>query len=159
MPKHVSEFLNNIVDKQESWKIKLLQNWSKVIGGLKDRVVIEKIDRNLLILRVCHPAWAQELFLISDVLKQRVNSVLGKEQIKEIRFISATIKKGGAKNQNVKDFSNSDDNRFDNVFLTPSEKKSLSKITDDELKESLEKFYLCCKKGRKKDGNFHKGVK
>jgi hypothetical protein len=159
VPKHISEFLSNVVLKQENWKIKLLQNWSDVIGGLKDRVIIEKVDKNLLVLRVCHPAFAQELFLISDLLKQRVNSVLGKDQIKEIRFITATIKKSNIKKQNIKDFENNDNNGLDNVFLTPSEKKSLSKITDNELREYLEKFYLCCKKGRKRDGKVHKGVK
>jgi hypothetical protein len=155
--KHISELLHNFVGKQDNWKTILLQNWDQVIGSLKDKVTIEKIDRNLLVLRVCHPAWAQELFLLSDVLKQKINSLFDKEHIKEIRFISASFKKNSpVKSKNGNDFYNNANTKFDTVCLTPAEKKSLSNITDHELKESLEKFYIRCKRGREKNGKVSK---
>jgi hypothetical protein len=155
--RHISELLHNFVGKQDNWKTVLLQNWEKVIGSLKDKVSIEKIDRNLLVLKVCHPAWAQELFLLSDVLKQKINSLFDKEHIKEIRFISSSFKKNGnGKSRNANDFYNNVNTKFDTVCLTPAEKKSLSKVTDQELKESLEKFYIRCKRGRNSDGKISK---
>ena len=148
MAKHISEFLNSFISKENAWKIKLLKDWDKIIGDLKDKVAIEKIERDLLVLRVSHPAWAQELFLLSDVLKKKINSLFDKNYIRQIRFKSAALKKRKNKKNRIKNsFKSPPSNSLKDVYLTPNEKKSLSKIMDNELAEWLEKFYLCCKRG------------
>ncbi len=147
MVKHISEFLNNFVSPEDRWKIKLLQNWDKIIGEFKDKVDIEKIDRNLLVLRVCHSAWAQELFLLSHMLKKKINDFLGKNYIKHIRFKSGGIKKT-KKVHTKKSYKKPTCIDSKDIYLTLTEKKGLSKVTDKELREHLEKFYLCCKRGR-----------
>jgi len=148
--KRIGELLHNFVQKDNNWKIKLFENWDFLVGPLKDKVSIEKIDRNLLILGVSHPAWAQELFMLSDMLRQKINSFLGKEYIKTIRF--RFIEKNRDSN-NFDDKTKQDDKLDDKetlkkLYLTERERKNLSKVTDPELKDWLEKFCLCCKRGR-----------
>ena len=150
MAKRIGELLYNFVQKDNDWKIKLFKNWDFLVGPLKDKVSIEKIDQNLLILGVTHPAWAQELFLLSDMLKQKINSFLGKEYIKAIRFRFVEKKE---KSSNFDDKTKHDNDlkekeTLKNLCLTERERKNLSKITDLELKDWLEKFCLCCKRGR-----------
>lgn len=151
MVKHVSEFLSKLVSEDNSWKVKLLSNWSEIIGNLSDKVSIEKIERDLLVLNVSNPAWAQELFMLSHVLKKKINDFLGNKYINQIRF--KTIRRNYKNNKNFftqKEFNDYSRGELKDIFLTPEEKKELSKILDDELKEHMENFYLCCKRGRSK---------
>ncbi|MBD3272748.1 DUF721 domain-containing protein [Candidatus Dependentiae bacterium] len=144
--KHISELLNNFVPKKDEWKIKLFNNWDKVIGDLKDKVTIIEIKNKLLVLGVTHPAWAQELFMLSDILKNKINSLFGKEKIKYIRF--KTLKKKETKFKNLRRNKFYEDNQTNiNKTLNKKEYLSLTKIQDQELKENLKNFYFRCKKG------------
>ena len=151
MIKHVSELLNKFISQENSWKIKLLNNWDTIVGDLKNKVSIEKIDRNLLVLNVANPAWAQELFMLSHLLKKQINDFLGDKYIKQLRF--KTIRRHPKKRKKTA-YNNylqkQESINLNDICLTPTEQKELSKIVDKELQESLERFYLCCKRGRSK---------
>ena len=147
MFKPISALLNSFTPKQDQWKVKLFNNWDKVLGDLKDKVVILKAERHMLILGVTHPAWAQELFMLSDVLKSRINSLFENEQIKFIRF--QTIKKSHVvlndfKPNNLK----KDRPQVKKVYtLNAKEYQRLSSIKDPELKTILKDFCFKCKEG------------
>lgn len=159
MIKHISELLTSFVYPKDEWKIKLFDNWDKVVGDLKDKVTIIKIENKLLVLGVTHPAWAQELFMLSDVLKNRINSLFGKEHIKYIRFRTLKRKKYVYKklkeeklDLTKKIFSKTNFNKASfnkNLSLTKNEYLSLTKIKDQELKENLKSFCFRCKKDNK----------
>ncbi|MFH1644699.1 MAG: DUF721 domain-containing protein [bacterium] len=87
MVKQINQFLNSIFPKQHSWKITIFQNWNSIIGDdLKNKVIIERIENDLLIIGVNHPALAQELFLNSENLRTKINNLFEKEKIKKIQF-------------------------------------------------------------------------
>ena len=67
MIKPLAHFLHDFVDQKHQWKIKLFENWKTIVGKFEDKVTIIRIENNLLVLGVCHPAWAQELFMLSDM--------------------------------------------------------------------------------------------
>lgn len=145
MFKHISELLNSFVLPQDQWKIKLFNNWDKVLGSLAEKVVILKAEKHMLVLGVTHPAWAHEMFMLSDVLKEKINLLLGKEQIKYIRF--QIIKKQYNKNISDKNINILDNKINKNFSLNKQEYASLTKIKDLELKEVLKEFYFKSKKG------------
>ncbi len=147
MFKHISELLNNFVPKQDEWKVKLFNNWDKVLGSLSDKVVILKVERNFLLLGVTHPAWAHEMYMLSDVLREKINSLFEYERIKYIKF--QVIKK---QTSNLKDtaklYLNSKHNNTEpkKISLNSVEYSNLGKIKDDELKSLLKDFYFKSKK-------------
>ncbi|KKP23780.1 MAG: hypothetical protein SZ59_C0003G0004 [candidate division TM6 bacterium GW2011_GWF2_28_16] len=150
MFKHISELLNSFVLPQDQWKIKLFNNWDKVLGSLADKVVILKAERHMLILGVTHPAWAHEMFMLSDVLREKINLLLGKEQIKYIRFqvIKKPVKEqNNINNINLSENLNNKINKNKNFSLNRQEYASLTQIKDLELKEVLKEFYFKSKKG------------
>jgi hypothetical protein len=86
MTKQVKNIIKDLIPSQHQWKFELFKQWDNIIGHLKKRVAIEKIDDDTLYLRVCHPAWANELSLLTPLLKEKINACLDKPRIKNIRF-------------------------------------------------------------------------
>lgn len=142
MPRNISKILADIFPKKEQWKIKLFQKWGTIIGKLKNKVRIEKISPNLIVLGVTHPAWAQELHLLSDVLKQRINKALGGERIKKIRFKVVNMKKSSSSNKKINEVQKTTLNEK-NLF-SKKEEKTLKKIKNKDLRLVLEQYYKRC---------------
>ena len=53
-------------------------NWIKIIGSLAPKVFIYKIYNDTIVLGVCDSSWMQELYMISHVLKQKLNALFDK---------------------------------------------------------------------------------
>lgn len=142
MPKRIGTFLTTIIPDEHIWKIKLFGYWETIIGNLKEKVRIEKITNNSLTLGVCHPAWAQELFLLSPMLKEKINSYLKENRIKNIQFKTVTftsvppkIRTKQTQMHNQKEYC-----------LSITEHSHLQTIQNTELATALEQFYIRCKK-------------
>ena len=142
MAEQLANFLNDLVSPAHVWKVKLFENWGAIIGNLRDKARIERIENKLLVIGVIHPAWAQELFLLSDIIKNRINSFLGKEYIKDIRFKTVVFKN---KNDKPKKAFTNKHKVFRRTCLTQFESRTLSSIKDEELKKSLKEFCFRCK--------------
>ena len=145
--KHISQLLNNFVPTNDEWKVKLFNNWDKVLGNLSEKVFILKVERNFLLLGVTHPALAHEMFMLSDVLKNKINSLFDRERIKHIRF--QVVKKqqnlfAQQVNQDLEKIC--DQPVIKKISLNRVEYSSLSKVKDNELKGLLKDFYLKSKK-------------
>lgn len=154
MATQIKQFLKDIIPQEHSWKIILLKNWSSIIGEFSGKVIIEKIQNDVLFLGVSHPVYAQELFLMTDDLKKKVNSILKEERINKIQFRFINFDKI-IKNRNSNNYCCSNNKKqpcqpvFKNMeiaTLTQSEFEQLKSISDEALRESLHKFYLRCKK-------------
>ena len=146
MVKRISEVITGFVYQNSAWKTRLFNNWDNIIGPLKDRVRIEKIDRNVLILGVVHPAWAQELHFMSDLLKSKINALFDEDYIHTIRFRVITREKIKRNNFDKENQEIIDKENLKNFCLNKKEYKSLSKVKDFDLKCCLKSFYLNCKR-------------
>ena len=147
MPKLVGRILVNIIPEQHLWKIKLFNQWDKIVGNMKGRVRIEKLTENSLTIGVCHATWAQELFFLSPMIKKKINNILKEEKIKNIRFKTVNFnQKKGPSAKSVK----SKNKRYVEHCLTISEHGTLKSIGNDELAEALEQFYVRCKRTKVK---------
>lgn len=116
------------------------------MGPLKDKVTIAQINNETLLLKVIHPAWAQELHLLSSMLKQKINTCLGANRIQTIRFVTSDIKtiKPNLRQRYLVEHRRKTYTE-NNATLNSKEAATISNIQDAGLKEALELFFRRCK--------------
>src|SRR6266404_8990222 len=90
---YLKEILQSIINPEKNWKTDLLYRWNEIVGPLHNKVRIEKIYDDTLILGVFHSCWMQELYLLSPLLIKTINKKLDQPYIKEIRFKHIGVKK------------------------------------------------------------------
>ena len=127
------------MNTEHSWKIDLLQNWPDIIGSLKTKVNLEKIQDSTLVLSVTDACLLQELYLLSPILLKRINEKLDQPRIKRLRFKQAGIKKVKRKRAPVQKKK-----RLTTVVLSTKEQNALKKIEDQELGDALKRFLIRC---------------
>jgi len=77
----------NIENKIDSSK--LFNHWQEIVGGeISKKASPEKLSKGLLFVSVTTSTWANELSLMSGKLINKINSYIGREIVKEIRFKS-----------------------------------------------------------------------
>lgn len=134
----LKELLENIIQPKNNWKTDLLCKWRDIIGSLHNRVRIEKIYEETLVLGVFHSCWLQELYLLSPLLIRTINEKLDQPYIKQIRFKHIGAAKKSKDIQHVKTITKK------NVQLTKQDEITLAKITDPELRNALKTFRIRC---------------
>ena len=69
----LGKIIHTMLGCSRNWKFQLVTNWPTIVGSLAARMHIEKIEHDSIIIGVCDSAWLQELYLLSDVLLQKIN--------------------------------------------------------------------------------------
>jgi hypothetical protein len=128
-----------------AWKIELLQKWETVLGNLKTRVVLEKIQDDTLILGVHDSCWLQELYLLSPLIMATINANLDQPRIKNLRFklTAPSTKKYIPRDQGTVNI-----NTFKARALNAQEQRALDAITDEGLRQVLHDFLMKCSQER-----------
>jgi len=139
MAQKIKDVLPSVFENKNSWKMKLLQHWPSIIGKLKSKVRIEKIQKDTLVLGVYDSCWLQELYLLSPVLLSTINEKLENVRFKRLRFKQAGIKKV-KRNKKEKEVAKEKKERN----LTKKEELTLQRIKDPELEKVLKKFLIRC---------------
>jgi Zn-ribbon-containing, possibly RNA-binding protein and truncated derivatives len=68
-------------------KYSIFNHWEEIVGaGISSRTKPEKISRTMLYISVTNSTWANELSMMSGQLLQKINSYIGEDVIKELRF-------------------------------------------------------------------------
>ena len=140
MSKRIGSILTTIIPQDHAWKVKLLGRWESIIGNLAPKVRIEKINRSSLVLGVCHPTWAQELYSMSNMLKKKINDELREEKIKSIHFKIVQFKTKQLSQQNLKKQLAQQEH-----CLNIMQHSHLQTIPNEELRHVLKRFYFRCK--------------
>ncbi len=135
----LKDILHTVINPEKNWKTDLLYKWNDIIGHLGNKVCIEKIYDNTLILGVFHSCWMQELYLLSPLLIKTINEKLDQPYIKEIRF-----KHIGLKKQKKINIAPAVLKRKKDVVLTKEDERALAKISDPALQEALKAFRIRC---------------
>ena len=137
------QLLNFVIAKTENWKIQLLQQWPSIIGDLANRVTLESIAKDTLVLGVYDSSWLQELYILSPVILKMINANLDQPYIKRLRF------KQVAKKTRKKIMNNNQITQvIRSVPLTKKEELALTHIKDDALRMALKKFLFRCQQER-----------
>ena|SRR5579859_1210445 len=141
MAQHIKDNLSHLFTAEDDCKMQLLSNWDAIMGTLSDKVRLEKIQDDTLILGVYDSSWMQELFLLSRVLIQTINKHLTKPFVKEIRFKAAAQKKRIESHK--KYHANVQINKKE-IILSQEQILALEKVTDDQLRSELREYLIRC---------------
>ena len=109
------------------------------MGNLVSKVSIHKIYNNSIVLGVSDSSWMQELYMLSNLIKKKINATLDEPRIETIRF-QYVAKKEKSKQQVLTSKQPEQSTRT----LTHKEKKALEKISDPELSEALQRLLTKC---------------
>ena len=121
-----------------AWKLQLMQQWSTIMGSLAERVSIAKIEQDTITLSACDASWMHELYMLSGLIKQKINQALGAPYITNIRFKQTITQK----KEHTKYVSLGQPETV--RMLTTREIKALQKITDEELSHAMKGFLYRC---------------
>ncbi len=136
----IGYLLQQVLPQNHRWQVVLLQQWDSIVGNLKTHIRLEKIHNETLIIGVTNTAWMQEMYLLSDLLLNKINITLDQPRIKQLRFRYAppiTYKK---KLRHVCLSKVTIPN-----VLSYSEKRALEQIKDSSLQSALEQFLVRCR--------------
>lgn len=65
-----------------------LNIWNEVVGdAVAKNTQPEKVEHGIIIVKVTSPTWRQELFFQKKEIVQKINKKIGKNVIRDIRFI------------------------------------------------------------------------
>jgi len=143
MAHDIKNIINTVLGNQNNWKIKLLRQWPNIIGNLKNRVRIEKIQGECLILGVYDACLLQELYLLSPILLKTIHQKLENIPVKKLRF-----KQVGTKREKKCKSHKIRREIKKTVELTEKEQKTLKKIKDPDLEKALKQFLIRCHQER-----------
>lgn len=143
MSKPIGSFLTKIIDQEHVWKTKLFGQWNSIVGNLKGKARIEKITDNSLTIGVCHATWAQELFLLTPIIKKKINKILKEEKIKKINFRTVKFEKKSSFTKATADREKrAKKNRQKEHNLSITKGANLENVGCNELAQALEEFYI-----------------
>jgi len=145
MAKIIKNLIYSLIPAEHHWKFTLFKQWDDIIGNLKGRVVIDKIDGETIILTTTHPAWANELLLLTPLLKQKINACLDRPRIKTIRLQTA-IRKAPTPTRNIRNRSTDTIKKvLPPSILTSQEKTILAHLSDKALQLVIADYLVRCK--------------
>jgi hypothetical protein len=106
---------------------------------LHEKVSLQKIYKDSVVLGVYDQSWMQELYLLSKLILKKINIHLDRPRIETIRFQCIEKKIKTPKKEHPKNLIHK------KVALKPAELKALQKIQDQELCKALEGFLTKCR--------------
>ena len=139
MSKAIKDLVPLILRDQDNWKITLLRNWPTIFGPLSERVSLERIQDDTLILGVQDSCWLQELYLLSAMLLKTINQQFDTPRIKQLRFKTVGNKKTASPPKQTKKIWPTKV-----VTLNPKETHALKNIKDEQLAAALKNFLIRC---------------
>lgn len=67
------------------WRLE--QQWTEIVGAtIAEQTVPCAWERGILFIWVKHPAWMQQLWHFQDAIREKVNTHLGREYAKSVKF-------------------------------------------------------------------------
>ncbi len=144
MIKPIKHFLTALIPQQHLWKIELFNKWDSIIGNhLKDKISIKKIENGILYLSASHPVWAQELLLLSPLLKEQINAQLSEKKIRDIKFCAA-LQITTARNNA---YTTAQEARTPGIppKLNSQEHALLASLPSPELQSAIAAYFIRCK--------------
>lgn len=132
----LSECLEGAFPCQEKWAIRLARGWDKAIGDLHERMRLEAIKDDQVVVGVYDSRWIPELFLLTPLLIKSMNDYLGGTFVRRIRFVLVEKSTRGALKKVIPD-----ENTRKQPKMSMRQEQILGTIKDEELKDVLEKFF------------------
>lgn len=139
---HITSYVAYILqncNQEHYWKFLIMSKWDEIMGSLSDKVIICKIHQNTIVLGVSDSSWMQELHLLSELIKEKINQILGTNRIDAIKLkYVAPAKKVVRKKEKILSLN------YQKRTLTRQEQEALQQVQDEELSQALLGFLQKC---------------
>lgn len=143
---NLNNILENLLESQSDWRIKLFQKWDSIVGTLKAHICLEKIEGSTIIIGVYESHWMQELYLMSNIIIKQINASIEGSKINSVKFKLAPLQKFDKINKFKKlNRKSMVDIKMKNFSLNKTQENALNKIEDLKLKECLLHYYYLVK--------------
>jgi len=140
MAEHIISALSKVLPQQHGWKMKILREWNNILGPLARKVTLQRVDDHAVVLAVTHPGLAQELLMLSDLIRDKINASIGTALITTIHFRTTAQRPLQAKAPVVRPTPT-----IEKQVLLPHEERHLDVINNKELRSAMADFYARCK--------------
>lgn len=135
----VKRILDSLLSQHNNWQIQLLNTWPTIVGSIRTKVQLLKIQEDTLVIGVFDSCWLQELYLLSPLLIKTINEKLDQPRIKKLRFKTVGIadkkeKKEAPAKKVVSKI----------VQLSARELETLKEIKDEQLRQALKDYLIRC---------------
>jgi hypothetical protein len=130
--------------KTSGWKLKIIMEWHQIVGNLHERVRVEKVYDDTLVLGVYDTCWMQELHLLSNMIINKVNRHVDSNHIKKIRL--KYVEKHQFKKAKARTYTKNTDQ-----VLSKTETAVLQKMKNHDLQSVLKDFLVRCHNENKKE--------
>ncbi|HSW76191.1 MAG TPA: DciA family protein [Candidatus Saccharimonadales bacterium] len=141
---HIKSFLPKFmqtIHHEKQWKLQIISQWDSIMGSLSSKVSICKIYNNSITLGVTDSCWMQELNLLSELIKDKINKTLDTPRIELIRFKYISQHATGSQKKEAQAPI-----VYTEKKLTRQEQQALDNIKDPELSQALQGFLQTCHK-------------
>lgn len=128
------------VEHQQGWNAYLLQNWPTIVGTLAQRMRLEKIVGDMLVIGVYDAHWMHELHMLSSTIMRTINAKLGDEKIKKLRF--NLVERRTFKKKYPAPLLHEQPQKP--VMFSKRETQALAHIKNKDLHEALKKYFERC---------------
>ena len=135
----IKKILDDLLSQPNNWQLQLLNNWPIIVGSIRTKVQLLKIQEDTLIIGVFDSCWLQELYLLSPLLIKTINEKLDRPRIKNLRFkmVGISDKKEKKKVPSKRIVSKI-------VQLSSREQETLNQIKDEQLRQVLRDYLIRC---------------
>jgi predicted nucleic acid-binding Zn ribbon protein len=91
-PKHIGASLRGIIKdlgmEKKLDQVRVVRVWSEIVGdNIANIAVADRVFEDILYVKVKSPTWRTELLFQKRNILQRIDAKIGKNIIKDIRFI------------------------------------------------------------------------
>lgn len=129
----LKDLISGYMDSVDDWKKRLLRDWPVIVGALNTRMRVEKIVNDLLVIGVYDQHWMHELFHMSRMIVNTINTKLGKPYVKQVRFVLVAR----MTRKEIKRTDHMAEEKRQERSLTAQEQHVLTQVKDLELRELL----------------------
>ncbi|MCL5436877.1 MAG: DUF721 domain-containing protein [Candidatus Dependentiae bacterium] len=131
----LSDCVGRLLPSGRDWHTRLAREWHGAVGELAERMRLERVRGDLLIIGVYDLHWIAELYHLAPRIIEQINGFLGARYVAQLRFVVA-VRKAGKKREAAEVEAQKPVAR-----LTARHEQVLSSIKDGQLHDVLEKFF------------------
>jgi len=83
----IKEFLQSQGFTEKIEQADVIRMWPEIVGDkIASKTEAKRISKGILMVKVSDSAWRNELVYMRETLRKKINSRIGKDLVKDIRF-------------------------------------------------------------------------
>ncbi|RPI02874.1 MAG: DUF721 domain-containing protein [Calditrichaeota bacterium] len=91
IPRHIGESIKLLIRdlgfEKKVNEIRVIEEWDKIVGPNIAKIArVERVEGSILYVKVSSMTWRTELLFQKQAILQKIETVIGKDIIKDIRF-------------------------------------------------------------------------